>query len=80
LVLDPGMFRDPDEFRADVSRFLGMLRATKPIDPAEPVLVAGDPEKIKLARRTVSGIDVPKGLTRKLRSIADAAGAPWLLN
>jgi LDH2 family malate/lactate/ureidoglycolate dehydrogenase len=80
LVLDPGMFRDPDEFRADVSRFLGMLRATKPIDPAEPVLVAGDPEKIKLARRTVSGIDVPKGLTRILRSIADAAGAPWLLN
>jgi LDH2 family malate/lactate/ureidoglycolate dehydrogenase len=79
MVLDPGLFRDPVEFRQDVSRFLGMLRATSPVDPADPVLVAGDPEKIKLSIRRVSGIDMPHGLGRKLRSIADAAGAPWLL-
>jgi len=79
MALDPGLFRDPEEFRTDVSTFLGALRATQPVDAAEPVLVAGDPEKAKLSKRRVSGIDVPKGLRQKLRSIADAAGAPWVL-
>jgi LDH2 family malate/lactate/ureidoglycolate dehydrogenase len=79
MALDPGLFRDPEDFRADVSTFIDALRTTKPVDPAEPVLVAGDPERAKLAKRSVDGIDVPKGLSAKLRSIADAAGAPWML-
>src|SRR6516225_12102059 len=33
LALDPGMFRDPVDFRADVARFCADLRATTPIDP-----------------------------------------------
>ena len=80
MVLDPGLFRDPEDFRADVSTFIDALRATRPVDPAEPVLVAGDPERAKLAKRSVDGIDVPKGLRAELRSIADNIGAPWLLN
>jgi len=80
LALDPGLFRDPKEFRADVSTFIDALRSTKPVDSGERVLVAGDPERAKLAKRMAGGIDVPKGLRAELRSIADNAGAPWLLN
>ena len=40
----PGLFRDTSDFTADVTRFCNDLRATKPIDPAQPVMVAGDPQ------------------------------------
>ena len=79
MVLDPGLFRDPQEFRADVSKFLGMLRSTRTVAGGEPVLVAGDPERAKLAKRKKDGIDVPKGLTAKLKVIAGDAGAEWVL-
>ena len=30
LAIDPGLFRDADDFRADVAAFCDTLRATKP--------------------------------------------------
>ena len=36
LALDPGLFRDAADFRADVAAFCDTLRATKPADPAGP--------------------------------------------
>ena len=41
FVLDPSIFRGAGDFEADVARFLGALRATAPVDPAQPVMVAG---------------------------------------
>jgi LDH2 family malate/lactate/ureidoglycolate dehydrogenase len=79
LALDPGLFRDPDDFRADVSRFLALLRSTKAVDGGERVMIAGDPERAKLAKRQKDGIEVPKGLTAKLKTIAAEAGAEWVL-
>lgn len=79
LALDPGLFRDPKEFRADVSRFLALLRQTRPIEGGEAVMVAGDPERAKFAKKRKDGIDVPKGLTAKLKAIAAEAGADWVL-
>ena len=51
LAMDPGLFRDAADFRADVAAFCDTLRATKPADPAKPVMVAGDPERRMAARR-----------------------------
>jgi LDH2 family malate/lactate/ureidoglycolate dehydrogenase len=79
LALDPALFRDQQDFRADVSKFLGMLRATKAVDGGEAVMIAGDPERATLAKRKKDGIDVPKGLTAKLKVIAAEAGAEWVL-
>jgi LDH2 family malate/lactate/ureidoglycolate dehydrogenase len=79
LALDPGLFRDPGDFRADVTTFCDSLRATRPADPAQPVLVAGDPERAVAERRGREGIPVGAGLLRKVRAIAEEAGAPWLL-
>src|SRR5437763_10452770 len=45
MAIDPGLFRDTTDFRADVAAFCDTLRATKPADPAMPVQVAGDPER-----------------------------------
>ena len=79
LALDPGLFREPAAFRAEVAGFCDVLRATRPLDPAVPVLVAGDPERAAAERRAREGIPIPPGLAARLKEIAAASDAPWLL-
>jgi LDH2 family malate/lactate/ureidoglycolate dehydrogenase len=79
LALDPGMFRDIADFKADVATFCDTLRATKPADPARPVQVAGDPERRIAAERMKTGIPVGHNLLAKVREIAIASGAPWII-
>ena len=79
MAIDTGLLRDPDDFRADVTAFCDALRATKPADPDRPVQVAGDPERRNAARRRQEGIPVGPNLLARVRGIAEASGAPWLL-
>lgn len=80
MAIDPGVFREADDFTADVTRFCNDLRATRPVDPAQPVMVAGDPQWKNAEERTRSGIPVGPGLLNQVRQIAQAAAAPWLLD
>jgi LDH2 family malate/lactate/ureidoglycolate dehydrogenase len=80
-VLPPvGLFRDREEFTADVTRFCDDLRATKPVDPAQPVMMAGDPQWNNAAKRMQEGIPVGPGLLNQIRQIAQACAAPWVLD
>ena len=80
IAIDPGLFRDRGEFAADVRRLCDDLRATTPIDPAAPVMVAGDPQWRHSAERGRDGIPVGAGLLGQIRQIAQACAAPWLLD
>jgi len=80
IAIDPALFRDREEFAADVSRFCNDLRATKPVDPAQPVMVAGDPQWNNAKQRLQDGIPVGPGLLNQVRQIAQASAAPWLLD
>jgi len=80
IVIDPDLFREPGEFEADVERLCDDLRATTPVDPAQPVMVAGDPQWKYAEQRMRDGIPVGAGLLGQLRQIAQAAAAPWLLD
>jgi LDH2 family malate/lactate/ureidoglycolate dehydrogenase len=80
IAIDPGLFRDRDGFAADVARLCDDLRATQPMDPAQPVMVAGDPQWQHAARRRGEGIPVGPGLLNQIRQIAQACAAPWLLD
>lgn len=80
LVMRPDLFRPVDDFQSDIDDLMDGLRATKPIDPAQPVLVAGDPEEATKAKRLETGIPVPPGLLAKLRKLASACDAPFLLD
>ena len=62
MAIDPGLFREADEFQSDVAQFCGDLRATTPVDPAQPVMVAGDPQWKNAAKRMAEGIPVGPGL------------------
>lgn len=80
MAINPAIFRGAGEFEEDVSSFLGTLRATKPVDPAQPVMVAGDPQWKYAEARMRDGIPVGPGLLSQVRQIAQAAAAPWLLD
>src|SRR4051794_5653668 len=80
IAIDPGLFREKEEFAADVTRLSDDLRATKPIDPATPVMVAGDPQWHNAAMRMRNGIPVGPGLLSQIRQIAQASAASWLLD
>ena len=80
MAIDPAIFRGAGDFEADVATFLGALRATTPVDPARPVMVAGDPQWKLAEARMRDGIPVAPGLMSQVRQIAQAAAAPWLLD
>jgi len=80
MAIDPAIFRGAGAFEADVASFLRALRATPPVDPAQPVMVAGDPQWKLAQTRLRDGIPVGAGLTAQVCQIAQAAGAPWLLD
>ncbi len=80
MTIDPALFRETGEFQADVAQLCGDLRATTPIDPAQPVMIAGDPQRNFAAERMRHGIPVGAGLLRQVRQLAQASAAPWLLD
>ena len=79
IALNPAAFRDPDAFRREVDELIDTMRATRPADPDQPVLVPGDPERAAREDRLQHGIPIPPALADRIREIAEAAGAPFLL-
>ncbi len=76
LAIDPDSFRDEGAFEADVDTIIDVLHDTRPADPAQPVLVAGDPEEAARVERLRSGVPVPDDLLDDLRAIVGRAGVP----
>ena len=95
VELTAAVIRYDDALRAGLDRVPRILRIEHPLDddwpvpfrtyPFEvgprdrPVEVAGDPQRANAKRRMQEGIPVGPNLLRKIRAIADASGAPWLL-
>jgi LDH2 family malate/lactate/ureidoglycolate dehydrogenase len=84
LFIDPGLFRDREEFTADGTRLCNELRATKPVDPTARRKRWGGPNgnalRSNAAKRTREGIPVGPGLLNQIRQIAQACAASWLLD
>jgi LDH2 family malate/lactate/ureidoglycolate dehydrogenase len=56
-----------------------VLHGTASVDPAQPVLVPGDPEAAARERRLREGIPLPAALLEKLRSICERSGVAFIL-
>jgi LDH2 family malate/lactate/ureidoglycolate dehydrogenase len=80
LALDPKVFRPEGAFEDDLDQVIDELHATPPVDPALPVLVAGDPEAAARAKRLREGIPMPDSLIAKLRGVCERCGAAFLLS
>ncbi len=79
LALDPKRFRAQGEFEDDVDQVIDVLHASRPADPGQPVLVAGDPEAQTRERRLREGIPIPAALATSVREIAQRAGVAFVL-
>jgi LDH2 family malate/lactate/ureidoglycolate dehydrogenase len=79
LAIDPGAFRAPESFTADLDQVIDVLHGTRRADPGEPVLVAGDPELAIREERLKAGVPIPPALVEQVRAIAGRAGAAFLL-
>lgn len=79
LAIDPKAFRDAGEFENDLDDVIDVMHATPPIDPARPVLVAGDPEAAERERRMKNGIPIPEKLDKHIRDICGRCGAQYVL-
>ena len=79
LAIDPSKFRADQAFEEDLDRLIDMLHATPPVDPARPVLVAGDPEWTTFAERSRNGVPLPETLIDELHDVVRRCNAPWLL-
>ena len=79
LAIEPKAFRSEGAFEADLDDAIDVLHATPPIDPALPVLVAGDPERASREDRLKNGIPMPDSLREKIRQICVRSGVPFHL-
>jgi LDH2 family malate/lactate/ureidoglycolate dehydrogenase len=79
LALNPAAFREEGAFEDNLDDLIDMLHGTDPVDPAKPVLVAGDPEHRERENRLNNGIPMTKTLFDEVRQVAEACGAPFIL-
>ncbi len=79
LAIDPRAFRAEGEFERDLDQVIDVLHQARRADPAQPVLVAGDPEMATRAERLSEGVPIPDDLVEQLRTVAKSAGVPFVL-
>jgi LDH2 family malate/lactate/ureidoglycolate dehydrogenase len=79
LAIDPRRFRAAGEFESDLDDLADALRACPPIDREQPVLVAGDPERVAYAERSVAGIPLARSVIEDLRRVSLLSGASFTL-
>ena len=79
MAIDPKAFRPDGAFEDDLDAAIDVLHATPPADPALPVLVAGDPERMTREKRLNEGIPIPPKLAEAIRGVCKRACVEFLL-
>lgn len=79
LAIDPKVFRPEGAFEDDLDAVIDVLHATPAVDPAQPVLVPGDPEAESRNLRLREGIPLPSSLLERLRGVCERSGAAFIL-
>jgi len=69
-------FRKADEFKAHMDNWIGRFREADPIDPGQPVLIPGDPEREAEARHLREGIRLHRSVVAELKILAEKLDFP----
>jgi len=74
VLVDPARFAGVDWLRREIDGFVEYVKASPPADPAAPVLVPGDPERIARAERARSGIEVDATTWEEILAAGEQVG------
>ena len=79
LAIDPVFFRgEPGAFEADMDALIDLMHDIAPLDPAQPVLVPGEPEEEARAVRLRDGAPMTDTLAAEVKRVAKQSGAEFL--
>lgn len=62
-------FRPADDFKAHMDKWIRRFRNSEPIDPAQPVLIPGDPERAMEKERSGKGIPLLDAVENDLKEL-----------
>lgn len=79
LAIDPRAFGEGADAEEYARVLRDTLRGMEPVDPNEPVQVAGDPEHRSVEDRSVNGIPISDGMVQAIREAVEDAGAEFTL-
>jgi len=74
IAIDPAAFAGAHAFAGELDAVIDVLHATRPADPAAPVLVPGDPEAAAYAHRQEAGVPLAAALLSQLGELAARHG------
>jgi uncharacterized oxidoreductase len=74
VVLDPARLAGVDWLRREIDGFVEYLKGSPPADPAAPVLVPGEPERLARTERSRSGIHIDATSWEEILHSAEAVG------
>lgn len=74
IVIDPERLGGRAPFLAEASAIVDWVKASPAADPDSPVLVAGEPERIKKVDRLTKGIAIDETTWADLQTAAEATG------
>jgi len=76
ILIDASRMTDMARLRREIDAMVDYVRSAEPVDPAVPVMVAGDPERKTRAERLRSGIPLDPEAWRGLTECAASARVP----
>jgi uncharacterized oxidoreductase len=74
IVFDPARLAETDIFQGEMQAFVEWVKASPPADASEPVLVAGEPERITKSERLAHGIPIDATSWSEIRAAAESLG------
>jgi uncharacterized oxidoreductase len=74
IVVDPARLAGVDWMRREIDGFVGYVKASPPADPAKPILVPGDPERLSRAERQRAGVPLDAATWEALVTAGEAMG------
>jgi uncharacterized oxidoreductase len=77
VVIDPGRMASADFLRTEIDALIAYMKATQAADPALPVLVPGEPERIARAERIAGGIEIDDTTWNEIGEAAKSVGATF---
>ena len=74
VLIDPARLAGVDWLRREIDGFVDYVKASPPADPAAPVLVPGDPERLARAERSRDGIEVDATTWEEILAAGESQG------